>query len=390
MAEISIRPFRVSDADDFYSWASDDRVTEYLRWNSVKDREEALKYLKEIAIPHPWRRSICWANKSIGYISVKPESGADRHRAHISYAISVHFQGRGIATAAVKMAIRVVFRDLPYVVRIEALVEDENKGSQKILKSVSAMDLIAWRGLGTSLRLRLPTPSAPATRFYPSYVLAQGFYMHYIISWCNIKIYEAYSDYESMMNMAEEIVTRCAFAVHGKLSVDYQLGNDLDDVKATTLSALNMGPNNQDMHLIEACSSVGQVLNEVFEMVVEPTLVQPSFVLDYPVEISPLAKPTKLPHTVGLTCYFGNLATFVDWNQKILELIVGSYSVLVVRGFLPGLGTGIGTSTPVLCIWEPVSELTVPVPIPEPNWFRMLGTQNGINLIGSGPEPAVP
>ncbi|KAI3706321.1 hypothetical protein L6452_23974 [Arctium lappa] len=143
-----------------------------------------------------------------------------------------------------------------------------------------------------------------------------------------IEIYEAYSDYESMMNMAEEIVTRCAFAVHGKLSVDYQgveislerpwrretmhnlvkeatgidfleLGNDLNAVKAATLSALNMGPNNQDRHLIEACSSVGHVLNEVFEMVVEPTLVQPTFVLDYPVEISPLAKPHRR-HT-GLT-----------------------------------------------------------------------------------------
>ncbi|KAJ9542199.1 hypothetical protein OSB04_028705 [Centaurea solstitialis] len=78
------------------------------------------------------------------------------------------------------------------------------------------------------------------------------------------------------------------------------LGNDLDAVKAATLSALNMGPNNQDIHLIEACSSVGQVLNEVFEMVVEPTLVQPSFVLDYPVEISPLAKPTKMPHNTPI------------------------------------------------------------------------------------------
>ncbi|XP_024986970.1 lysine--tRNA ligase, chloroplastic/mitochondrial isoform X1 [Cynara cardunculus var. scolymus] len=143
-----------------------------------------------------------------------------------------------------------------------------------------------------------------------------------------IEIYEAYSDYESMMNMAEEIVTRCAFAVHGKLSVDYQgveinlerpwrretmhnlvkeaigidfleLGNDLDAVKAATLSALNMGLNNQDRHLIEACSSVGHVLNEVFEMMVEPTLVQPTFVLDYPVEISPLAKPHQ--RHIGLT-----------------------------------------------------------------------------------------
>ena len=34
-------------------------------------------------------------------------------------------------------------------------------------------------------------------------------------------MYEAYSDYESMMNMAEEIVVRCAMATHGKLKVAY-------------------------------------------------------------------------------------------------------------------------------------------------------------------------
>ena len=36
-------------------------------------------------------------------------------------------------------------------------------------------------------------------------------------------MYEAYSDYESMMNMAEEIVTQCALAVCGKLTIDYQV-----------------------------------------------------------------------------------------------------------------------------------------------------------------------
>lgn len=36
-------------------------------------------------------------------------------------------------------------------------------------------------------------------------------------------MYEAYTDYRSMMNLAEEIITRCALAVHGKLTVDYQV-----------------------------------------------------------------------------------------------------------------------------------------------------------------------
>ena len=36
-------------------------------------------------------------------------------------------------------------------------------------------------------------------------------------------MYEAFSDYQSMMNMTEEIVTRCALAVHEKLTIDYQV-----------------------------------------------------------------------------------------------------------------------------------------------------------------------
>ncbi|KAK9273843.1 hypothetical protein L1049_018655 [Liquidambar formosana] len=143
-----------------------------------------------------------------------------------------------------------------------------------------------------------------------------------------IEMYEAYSDYKSMMNMAEEIVTRCALAVQGKLTIDYQgveiclerpwrretmhnlvkeatgidfseLGNDLKVAKEVTLRTLGIGYDDKDKSSIEACPSVGHVLNEVFEVVVEPKLLQPTFVLDYPIEISPLAKPHR--RHAGLT-----------------------------------------------------------------------------------------
>ncbi|XP_027120777.1 uncharacterized protein [Coffea arabica] len=135
-SRISVRPFKLSDAEDFLTWASDDQVTQYLRWNTIYTIEEALKYIQEVAIPHPWRRSICLDDRSIGYISIKPESGSDRHRAHVGYAISSEYWGQGIVTVALKIAISSAFKAFPFLVRLEALVEEENKGSQRVLEKV--------------------------------------------------------------------------------------------------------------------------------------------------------------------------------------------------------------------------------------------------------------
>ena len=47
------------------------------------------------------------------------------------------------------------------------------------------------------------------------------------------------------------------------------------------------------LHAPELADSVGRLLNEAFEQAVETTLIQPTFVTDYPVEISPLARPHR-------------------------------------------------------------------------------------------------
>lgn len=135
-SRISLRPFELSDIDEFLTWASDDRVTRYLRWNTITSRKEALTYIEKVAIPHPWRRSICLDNRSIGYISIRPESGDDRCRAHVSYAVGMDYWGQGIVAIALKMALPAVFKEFPDLLRIEALVEVENKGSQRVLEKV--------------------------------------------------------------------------------------------------------------------------------------------------------------------------------------------------------------------------------------------------------------
>lgn len=135
-SRISLRPFRLSDAGDFLTWAGDGKVTRSLRWNTITTREDALMYIQQVAIPHPWRLSICLDDRSIGYISVRPESGNDRHRAHMGYAIGSDHWGRGIVTIALRMAIPSVFEKFPFLVRLEALVEMENVGSQRVLEKV--------------------------------------------------------------------------------------------------------------------------------------------------------------------------------------------------------------------------------------------------------------
>ncbi|PON80031.1 FkbH domain containing protein [Parasponia andersonii] len=135
-SRISLRPFKLTDVDDFLKWASDDRVTRYLRWNTITSKEEAMAYVGKVAIPHPWRRTICLDDHSVGYVSIKPESGDDKCRAHVSYAVGADYWGQGIVTLAIKVAISLVFKEFPDLVRLEALVEVENRASQRVLEKV--------------------------------------------------------------------------------------------------------------------------------------------------------------------------------------------------------------------------------------------------------------
>ncbi|MCD7447561.1 hypothetical protein HAX54_031590 [Datura stramonium] len=52
LSRISLRSFKISDADDLLKWASDENVTYYLRWNTITTIEAASNYIQQVAIPH--------------------------------------------------------------------------------------------------------------------------------------------------------------------------------------------------------------------------------------------------------------------------------------------------------------------------------------------------
>ena len=134
----------------------------------------------------------------------------------------------------------------------------------------------------------------------------------------SIEIYQAYADYNDMMDLTEALIVASAQAVSDSLVMDYQgesidlttpwrriSMHDLVEEKTgiafnsfDTLAEAIAAAEKAGIRDITAVENLGRLLNEAFEQKVEETLIQPTFVIDYPVEISPLAKPHR--EKVGL------------------------------------------------------------------------------------------
>ena len=126
-----------------------------------------------------------------------------------------------------------------------------------------------------------------------------------------IELYQAYTDYNGMMALAEDLISHCCKKVHGTTKVVYQ-GTEIDLTAPFRRLTMNEAVKNETGADFWACGSdaeahalakeklgmvfedktmtKGRILAEAFDAFVEDKLIQPTFILDYPVEISPLSK----------------------------------------------------------------------------------------------------
>ena len=126
----------------------------------------------------------------------------------------------------------------------------------------------------------------------------------------NMEWYAAYEDYNDMMNISEELISTVAKKVLGTTKINYD-GNEIDLTpswkKITMIEAIKevTGVDFNTINTDEEARSIakekgvefeeikntrGHIINEFFETFVEETLIQPTFIMDYPVEVSPLTK----------------------------------------------------------------------------------------------------
>ncbi len=151
-----------------------------------------------------------------------------------------------------------------------------------------------------------------------------------------IELYQAYTDYKGMMDLVEELYKLLAEKICGSLVIPYQ-GKEIDMghwERLTMAEAVKKyagcdyyeWERDEDaracakkMHVeVPANATKGTVLVELFDAYVEEKLIQPTFIYDYPVENSPLAK--KKPSEPAFTERFEYFINATEFGNAFSEL----------------------------------------------------------------------
>jgi lysyl-tRNA synthetase class 2 len=193
-----------------------------------------------------------------------------------------------------------------------------------------------------------------------------------------IEVYQAYADYNVMMDLTEEVISLC-LEKHGggkqiqlgELTIDFTRpwrrakyadllkeygGCEIDDIEAVRAKA-------RRLELDEADMDDAVVVNEVFETTVEHNLIAPTFVIDYPAALCPLARRKKdnpkfaarfelfIARMELANAYtelndpavqYENFLTQLRGQEESLTKMDGDYITALKYGMPPAGGLGIG------------------------------------------------
>jgi lysyl-tRNA synthetase class 2 len=126
-----------------------------------------------------------------------------------------------------------------------------------------------------------------------------------------LELYEAYSDYNDMMNLTEQMISDLIFELKGTYEIDFDDVTlnfkppwrriSMEDVVSQTLDREFAGLSEEELKDIAVSNQLeldddsselrrGEWLTFLFEGLVEKDLIQPTFITDFPIEVSPLAK----------------------------------------------------------------------------------------------------
>ncbi len=131
-----------------------------------------------------------------------------------------------------------------------------------------------------------------------------------------LELYQAYADYEDMMTLAQELILHSVRKVHGSLRIPFD-GREIDftppwrrvvfrDAAAQALGVEKLPAQEPELRelarragiAVDPAFSYGRILDEVVSAKVQPDLVAPTFLVDHPRDISPLAKAKRGDPTV--------------------------------------------------------------------------------------------
>ena len=152
----------------------------------------------------------------------------------------------------------------------------------------------------------------------------------------SIELYQAYTDYHGMMDLVEEMMKNVAMEVCGSLTIPYQGKEiDLNHWERMTMveavkkySGVDFAQITSDEEAVAVAGekhvelpeipTKGAILAEFFDAFVEENLIQPTFIYDYPVENSPLAK--RKPDDPAFTERFEYFINATEFGNAFSEL----------------------------------------------------------------------